>query len=1014
MLHRCLLVCLTLTSLASAQRNWAAHAAGGAVVEAPESLSAAHRSRLLIDGDPDGPPFESLPGARGPLRIALRFEDGRPVLVERVRIVYGGVDPDRRPTAISLSGSPFGDALGLLSFGPVAPGRTSAEHRFAEPVPLRYLVLDFEVAGENLGLGEIEVWGREEPESLGLSADEAVEVALALPCRADGLEAALLEQARGGEGGLSAFDAGLIASGVTDSERLEAYRAGIAVLASRLTIPGVDARSRGDALLRWLHEELFGSYEAADADVRKALNGESFQCISATLVYGELARRKGLEARAVETGDHVFSQVKVGEEWLDVETTTAGGFAPDPDAILRLREQRGIAAGLQGRRVLPAFGLAAAIYHNRAYDAHAAGDFRVAIDNAVKSLTLDPGSRVTLHVLLATFNDWAGQLAGRGAYGDALTVIGRGRSIAPDDLALLCQELAIYGMWTSELGLTGGADRAIAVLAEALEEPRPGAPVLRYFLGGLQAERAWAHFADSSGRALPEVLRALAGAERENPAVEETLVRVLSTWAEAPLHALPDRPGREQLRTAREASLRRYTDLADLTAEELAPTLRALVAGRVLAWAGEELAGADRLSSRGTVAHLRAALVLYDAGLALTGPHAGLRGARDTLVARVQEELRSDRTGAIWPALELLREPGDVPERLNPAQLSLLVGWAQAGWEPARALVDFAPLDTDGNGELSAEELLGDRWPPFRQLDGDANGRVGPAEAQAYRAHVGEQCAARFAEAAERFPDDPELRQVRRAFVLELARSAADGDPLAVARQLDEAATDDPASGLLETSRDHELARWVREPLADGDHALAAARLSDALRRFPHAGGLAALASELYLAWAEVELAAGRGYAALRKLEQGLAEAPGDEALFARRHSLFFQLAESVAADDPRAAAEIYSQALAAEPEEQAFAFNRAVYLSRWAELPYADGDLGKSVGRYEELLTENPDDATLHQAAVRFFDLAAREPMAAEAWDAAIAIYERGLELIPDAALLTRNRDYCRARRED
>ncbi len=1002
----------TLACAALGQQNHAARDLGGHVLEAPDSLSVVHGSARLIDGDPDGPPFESARGLEAPLRVALAFRDGHPVLVERVRLLYGGVDPDSRPTRVVVRGSPFGPGLAVLQLGSLAPGPSRAELVFPEPLPLRYLLLELSSAGQSVGLGEIEVLGRAAPEGLETPAEVAVERAVDIPVENTELERGLWAALEDGEA-LDPLDVALIASGVRSPTELRRYRQRCQELSDEVgkahKLASLQPAERGAVLLQWLHQERFAHYDADASDVRAALDGESFQCVTASVVFEHLARQAGLELRNLETGDHVLCQVRLGDRWADVETTLAQGFDPDPDKIQRLREQRGFAGRIQRRRPLPAYGLAAAIYHNRAYDALRERDFRAAIEAAVKSLRLDPDSEVTLTVLLATFNDWAGQLASQGSFPEALTVIRRARRIAGLDLALLCQELGVYGMWMARLLRDESYAEALAMLDAALEGPEEQLmglrPVLEHFRGEAQAQSAWNTFHSSAGRAWREALGQLQGG---SPAEKETRRRIFASWAEAPRADEPALAAREH----RARVFVRYRELLAVHPED--PQLRTLVEERIDRWAAEELEGSDILASRMHLGRLRTALVLYDDGLEALGSSALLSARRDALIRRIQREMALSPGEAIWASVELLRETDQPTGWLNAAQLSLLIGWAQGDWERSRPLLQPALLDTDGDGQLSAEELLGEGLPAAK-LDGDHNGRVSSVEIRAWLQHAGRTSAERFELALGHYPDDRELQLQRRAFVLEYGGSLRDlGFALAAAQLFDAAAAGDAQPELLLTSRDHELGQWVRTALAAADHETAAARLAQAQEAFPQAAVLVELASELYLAWAEAELRAGRGFAALGLLNQGLQLVPGHAGLRSRRLGLYYQLAEAAGKEDPQLAAHIYGLAADAEPDESSFAYNQAVYWSRWAEQPWRDGTLGQSVERYAELLEQHPENTALREAGARFFDLAAREPIASEAWEAALAIYERGLELLPENPVLLRNQAYCLERQRE
>src|SRR5690606_23060434 len=85
--------------------------------------------------------------------------------------------------------------------------------------------------------------------------------------------------------------------------------------------------AQAETLHRFLHTHVLrGSYLASASDVGVALDGGSFNCVSATLVMCRLAERWGLEAWAMSTPGHGWTRVSQAGREVDVETTNPRWF----------------------------------------------------------------------------------------------------------------------------------------------------------------------------------------------------------------------------------------------------------------------------------------------------------------------------------------------------------------------------------------------------------------------------------------------------------------------------------------------------------------------------------------------------------------------------------------------------------------------------------------------------------------------------------------------------------------
>ncbi|MEM6368940.1 MAG: hypothetical protein AAF851_11620 [Myxococcota bacterium] len=135
---------------------------------------------------------------------------------------------------------------------------------------------------------------------------------------------------------------------------------------------------RGAALLAALHEELLQSYSARATSLTNILQEGRYNCVSSAVLYAELAHELDLDVRAEIHTTHARVQVRIGDEWRIVETTTARGFDPDAEQRRRVAARLGGALASGRGRVMPRRALVAAIYVNRGIFAQELGRTREA------------------------------------------------------------------------------------------------------------------------------------------------------------------------------------------------------------------------------------------------------------------------------------------------------------------------------------------------------------------------------------------------------------------------------------------------------------------------------------------------------------------------------------------------------------------------------------------------------------------------------------------------------------
>lgn len=169
-------------------------------------------------------------------------------------------------------------------------------------------------------------------------------------------EKALLEDVADGRlDDMSLIEAGLVASGVVWTEDLGRFGPRLEGLvdAAREAAGKGSARDRARRVFEWLHRDVLERYELHGVDLPGVLNDGRYNCVSATLVYNSLLEALGIRSAAVLVPSHVYSVVRAGDQWIEVETTSPRGFSPartlgEYKRFLKERNLGGAAVKLQG------------------------------------------------------------------------------------------------------------------------------------------------------------------------------------------------------------------------------------------------------------------------------------------------------------------------------------------------------------------------------------------------------------------------------------------------------------------------------------------------------------------------------------------------------------------------------------------------------------------------------------------------------------------------------------------
>lgn len=279
-------------------------------------------------------------------------------------------------------------------------------------------------------------------------------------------EARLFADARDGTLDTTTFaDACLIASGVTDPEKRRAYREKLDEIetAARQAIEGSKTvPESAERLLKYLHSgPMSKGYEAHQTDLHTVLDTGKFNCVSSAALYNVIGRRMGLELRAVEIPEHVFSVLCDGDKRIDIETTNAEGFDP-------ARKEKSIKERHAGhRREVGEAGLASIVAYNHGVELSRAKQFHEAALANVRALALDSTNPSAAHNAMADITNWPLELVKVGEYENAIAVLTVARELSPKDAALKTNERVVWSNYAASRVTAGKPDEAVTILRRA-------------------------------------------------------------------------------------------------------------------------------------------------------------------------------------------------------------------------------------------------------------------------------------------------------------------------------------------------------------------------------------------------------------------------------------------------------------------------------------------------------------------------------------------------------------------
>lgn len=317
-------------------------------------------------------------------------------------------------------------------------------------------------------------------------------------------------------------DAALLASGI-EPDRMAAYESRVNSLLAKLraeTGTSADPAALGEAVLAFLHREVFASYETDATTLDLALDAGRYNCVSSALLYMIAARSLGLEVIGIKTPDHAFCVLVVpaaaggARREIDIETTNRYGFDPGnkkefTDSFGRVTGYAYTPPGAYARREkIEDRSFVGLILSNRASLLERRGRYREALRLGLDLDALAPGPE-SRNFLLDRVNNVAADLSRRrafagatafaqaavAAFGEVPRLVELHRSAALNEATAL----AGAGRWEEALDTAGaliagtgpakadGAGRELGSLVEACVGSLAGAKIAASDFAGARA-----------------------------------------------------------------------------------------------------------------------------------------------------------------------------------------------------------------------------------------------------------------------------------------------------------------------------------------------------------------------------------------------------------------------------------------------------------------------------------------------------------------------------------------------
>ena len=248
----------------------------------------------------------------------------------------------------------------------------------------------------------------------------------------------------------SLLEGSLIASGVTDSEKIAWYRADFAERTAALADACVDdasEKTKSERVHDFLHNKLLtGKYYSTCTEVNRAFDAGDYNCVTATILYHCISATQSLSPVAVATNTHVRSRF-LGAPPIDVETTCHDWF----DVVRRDSHAMKFRTEQQVTRQLTDVELLAKIYYNRGVSLLEKKAFASAITLLRTSQLLDSADMPTRENLAAAMNNWALEECDAKNFEHAVQLVQEGASSYPEFLPFLTNDVHIHQRWAVAL-----------------------------------------------------------------------------------------------------------------------------------------------------------------------------------------------------------------------------------------------------------------------------------------------------------------------------------------------------------------------------------------------------------------------------------------------------------------------------------------------------------------------------------------------------------------------------------
>ena len=431
---------------------------------------------------------------------------GEMVAPETVVVVLSKEAGSLPPARVEVLASTVSPQSGFKSLRSDPVNKSAAVQTFAfTPAAARWIMVRLTLSKKTapVSLAEIEILGHPGEPKTNYAFSEAparvidilsrLEKAGVVSFAISADEKRAFERARAGRLDPAAFaDVALLASGVLDAAKRKQYLGRIDAIAEKAKLAVASARDpkeRADLLLRWLHREVLKKgYRGPQTALSVLLDEQTFNCVSSAALYNIIALKLGIDVRAIEVPDHAFSIVYQGTSHVDVETTSPLGFNPARDQIKNFERMTGFRyvpeTHRNQRREVTEAGLAALIYYNRGVELGRAKRHHEALLAYVRAMNLDAEFASAVKNTLSTLANWSHELITQRQWQQAVDVITIGVELAPNDAALVNNQLVTWNRWAASLIDAGKRDEAVAVLKQAARAlPK----------GGFEVMQAWVY-----------------------------------------------------------------------------------------------------------------------------------------------------------------------------------------------------------------------------------------------------------------------------------------------------------------------------------------------------------------------------------------------------------------------------------------------------------------------------------------------------------------------------------------